>query len=83
MGGVPDENILELTSQEVSALICACQCVWYHSSYRPSPKLPRPPWDTDGQSAWNKLVQYELAISKTPAPLQPPVRPADGQPQVG
>ena len=52
--------MLKLTSDELSALIEACNVADRHR--------PRPPWDRAGRSAWRKLVEEERL---TMAPKKP------------
>lgn len=43
--------MLDLTDDELSALIEACNVAQWHK--------PRPPWGRAGGSAWRKLVEEE------------------------
>lgn len=54
----------EFTSDELSALIEACNVASRHN--------PRPPWDRAGHSAWRKLIEEErLAATLAGAPKKP------------
>lgn len=55
-----EERMPWLTDRELSALIEACNVA-------KSGSRPRPPWDTDGDSAHEKLVRVEAARQSEPA----------------
>lgn len=49
-------NHLELTDDELSALVEACNVANKHK--------PRPPWCWAGRSAWDKLIAEEMRRGK-------------------
>lgn len=51
-------STLVLSDQELSALIEACNVTDAAISRRLN--IPRPPWNTDGSTAWKKLIKEEM-----------------------
>ena len=51
-----------LTDQELSALVEACNVA--------NRNQPRPPWNTDGRSAWAPLIREDIRRGKCHAKTQ-------------